>query len=102
MSNILSDAVNVADKGAKRKIVEIDEDEELEIIMSQEVEIAEFQDAAKETEEEYIMTQVATDVEKDIFVAPNPMQNAQSVAQRIFHNCNMTGNITINININKN
>ena len=101
LSNILSDAVSVADKGAKRKIVEIDEDEEMEIIMSQEVEIAEFQDATKETEEEYIMTQVATDVEKDIFVAPNPMQDAQSVAQRIFHNCNITGNITINFNINK-
>ena len=102
LSHILSDAVNVADTRAKMKIVEIAEDEELEIIMSQEVEIAEFQDVTKETEEDFVMTQVAKDVEKDIFVAPNEMQNAQSVAQRIFHNCNITGNITINVNINKN
>ena len=104
LSNIISNAVSKAG-GSKRKVnvVEIEDDQELEIIMSQEAEIVEedvsLDESTKEAEEDYMMTQCAKDVEKDITINPNMINKAKSVTETLFKNCNITGNITINFNL---
>ena len=94
-----------AGTSAKRKIIEISEEEELEIIMSQEASIVEedasLDDCAKSVEEDYIMSQCAQNVEEDIFINNPVINNAKSVTERLFYNCKISGNVTINFNFNK-